>query len=62
MPVQVICAEHTVKMSKETVDVLGQWDSRIAMVQIPGATHFFPLTHPKETARAIGDFAVRHAR
>jgi pimeloyl-ACP methyl ester carboxylesterase len=62
MPVQVIYAEKTGKMSKETVEVLGQWDSRIAMVQIPGATHFFPITHPKETATAIADFAVRHAQ
>jgi pimeloyl-ACP methyl ester carboxylesterase len=60
MPIQVIYAEKTVKMSKETVEVLRQWDSRIAMVQIPGATHFFPVTHPKETAKAIADFAVRH--
>jgi pimeloyl-ACP methyl ester carboxylesterase len=58
MPVQVIYAENTVKMSKETVDVIGHWNSRIAMIQIPGATHFFPITHPKDTAKAIVDFAV----
>jgi hypothetical protein len=59
---QVIYAEHTVKMSKETVDVLGLWDSGMTMVQIPGATHFFPITHPNETAKAIVDFTVRQAR
>jgi len=58
MPVQVIYAENTVKMSKETVDVMGHWNSQIPMIQIPGATHFFPLTHPKETAKAIADFVV----
>jgi pimeloyl-ACP methyl ester carboxylesterase len=58
MPVQVIYAQNTVKMSRETVDVLGQWNGRIAMVEIPGATHFFPMTHPKETAVAIADFCT----
>jgi pimeloyl-ACP methyl ester carboxylesterase len=62
MPVQVIYAENTVKMSRETVDVLGQWSSRITTVQIPGATHFFPLTRPKDTASAIADFCLRHAQ
>jgi pimeloyl-ACP methyl ester carboxylesterase len=62
MPVQVIYAEKTVKMSKETVDVIGQLNSRAGMFQIPGATHFFPITHPKDTARAIADFSMRHAR
>src|SRR5688572_14609367 len=57
MPVQVIYAENTVTMSKETVDVMGRWSSQIAMIQIPGATHSFPLTHPKDTATAIADFA-----
>jgi pimeloyl-ACP methyl ester carboxylesterase len=55
MPVQVLYAQQTVKMSMESVDVLRTWNDRIAMVQIPGATHFFPLTHPKETAAAIGE-------
>ena len=62
MPVQVIYAENTVKMSKETVDVIEQWNTQIAMVQIPGATHFFPITHPKDTAKAIADFAVAAQR
>ena len=57
IPTQVIYAENTVKMSRETVDVIGQLNSQIAMVQIPGATHFFPITHPKDTAIAIADFA-----
>lgn len=62
MPVQVIYAENTVKMSKEAVEVMGQCDNRIEMIQIPGATHFFPLTHPKDTAEAIADFAVAAER
>jgi pimeloyl-ACP methyl ester carboxylesterase len=62
MPVQVIYAEKTATMSKESVDVLGQWNSRIAFVQIPGATHFFPITHPRETAHAIADFVTRHGQ
>ena len=57
IPTQVIYAENTVKMSRETVDVIGQLNSQIAMVQIPGATHFFPITHQKDTAIAIADFA-----
>ena len=62
MPVQVIYAENTVKMSKETVDVMGRWNSQITMIQIPGATHFFPITHPKDTAKVIADFAVAAER
>jgi pimeloyl-ACP methyl ester carboxylesterase len=61
MPVQVIHAENTVKMSQESVDVLRQWDGRISCVRIPGATHFFPVTHAKETADAIAGFCSRHA-
>ena len=62
MPVQVIYAEKTVQMSKETVEVIGQLNGEAAMVQIPGATHFFPVTHPKVVAKAIADFSVRHAQ
>jgi pimeloyl-ACP methyl ester carboxylesterase len=61
MPVQVIHAENTVKMSQESVDVLCQWDGRITRVRIPGATHFFPVTHAKETADAIAGFCARRA-
>jgi pimeloyl-ACP methyl ester carboxylesterase len=61
MPVQVIYAENTVKMSQESIDVLLQWNSRIAGVRIPGATHFFPMTHRKETADAIAGFCLSRA-
>ncbi len=60
-PVQVIYAENTVKMSQESVDVLRRWNGRIAGVRIPGATHFFPMTHRKETADAIAGFCLRHS-
>jgi pimeloyl-ACP methyl ester carboxylesterase len=61
MPMQVIYGENTVKMSQESVDVLRQWNGRITGVRIPGATHFFPMTHRKETADAITSFCLRHA-
>jgi pimeloyl-ACP methyl ester carboxylesterase len=61
MPVQVIYAENTVKMSQESVDVLLRWNGRIAGVRIPGATHFFPMTHRKETADAIAGFCLPRA-
>jgi pimeloyl-ACP methyl ester carboxylesterase len=62
LPVQVIYGEKTVKMSQETIDVIRQLNSQAAMVQIPGATHFFPVTHPKIVAKAIADFSVRHSQ
>jgi pimeloyl-ACP methyl ester carboxylesterase len=59
MPIQVIFSEKAVKMSMETVDVLKQLQSRTALVKIPGATHFFPVTHPRVVAQAIASLATQ---
>ena len=45
MPVQVIYAEKTVEMSKETVEVIGQLNGEAAMVQIPGKLRTFSPSH-----------------